>query len=564
MLTDLRIKNFAIIDDLHISFSPGLTILSGETGAGKSIIIGALNQVLGERATGDLIRTGENEAVVEALFDISGDETFSRYLATKGVSPNDTSLLVKRIISREGKNKVIVNGDLATLGMLTVITEPLLTISGQHEHQELLRPQNHIDILDSFGGLLSLRDQYKETFQTRQHMKQELAHLRAEEIREAERKELLSFQWQEIQAAHLVPGEEEELKKEKKILQNVSKLITATQGIYDGIYGGEEAALSRLNRELRSLREITDIDPAISPHAETLESALIQLEDVAISIRDYSQKLQFDPQSLEVIESRLDALHRLKRKYGATIQAILAFQDTIKEELEQISQRKDRKSDLEESYKAVSIKAVTQAEELSRKRKDTAQTLCKKMEKELQTLGMRSAAFVGGITSSESQSLDETGMDQVEFLFSSNPGEEVRPLARIASGGELSRIMLAFKHIFAREEGISTLIFDEVDSGIGGATAEVVGKKLFEISRYYQTICITHLPQIACYGDTHYSISKKLVDSRAKTRVKVLDPKDRVAEIARMLGGTEITSKTRTLAQEMIDATKSARGVGRQ
>ena len=564
MLTDLRIKNFAIIDDLHISFSPGLTILSGETGAGKSIIIGALNQVLGERATGDLIRTGENEAVVEALFDISGDETFSRYLATKGVSPNDTSLLVKRIISREGKNKVIVNGDLATLGMLTVITEPLLTISGQHEHQELLRPQNHIDILDSFGGLLSLRDQYKETFQTRQHMKQELAHLRAEEIREAERKELLSFQWQEIQAAHLVPGEEEELKKEKKILQNVSKLITATQGIYDGIYGGEEAALSRLNRELRSLREITDIDPAISPHAETLESALIQLEDVAISIRDYSQKLQFDPQSLEVIESRLDALHRLKRKYGATIEEILASQDTIKEELEQISQRKDRISELEENFKAVSNKAVTQAEELSRKRKETAQTLCQEMEKELQTLGMRSTTFDAGITSSESQLLDETGMDQVEFLFSSNPGEEVRPLARIASGGELSRIMLAFKHIFAREEGISTLIFDEVDSGIGGATAEVVGKKLFEISRYYQTICITHLPQIACYGDTHYSISKKLVDSRAKTRVKVLDPKDRVAEIARMLGGTEITSKTRTLAQEMIDATKSARGVGRQ
>jgi len=232
--------------------------------------------------------------------------------------------------------------------------------------------------------------------------------------------------------------------------------------------------------------------------------------------------------------------------------------------LEQISQRKDRMSDLEENYKAVSIKAVTQAEELSRKRKETAQTLCQKMEKELQTLGMRSASFVAGITSSESQSLDETGMDQVEFLFSSNPGEEVRPLARIASGGELSRIMLAFRHIFAREEGISTLIFDEVDSGIGGATAEVVGKKLFEISRYYQTICITHLPQIACYGDTHYSISKKLVDSRAKTRVKVLDSKDRVAEIARMLGGTEVTPKTRTLAQEMIDATKSARGGSRQ
>jgi DNA repair protein RecN (Recombination protein N) len=274
--------------------------------------------------------------------------------------------------------------------------------------------------------------------------------------------------------------------------------------------------------------------------------------------------MQFDPQNLEVVESRLDALHRLKGKYGATIEEILAYQDTIKGELEQISQRKDRISELEENYEAVSIKAVTQAEELSRKRKETAQILAQALEKDLQTLGMRSVAFVAGITSSESQSLDETGMDKVEFLFSSNPGEEVRPLARIASGGELSRIMLAFRHIFAREEGISTLIFDEVDSGIGGATAEVVGRKLFQISQYYQTICITHLPQIACYGDTHYSISKQLMDSRAKTRVKALDPKDRVAEIARMLGGTEITSKTRTLAQEMIDATKSTREAGGQ
>jgi len=562
MLTDLRIKNFAIIDDLHISFSPGLTILSGETGAGKSIIVGALNQVLGERATGDLVRTGENEAVVEALFDTSGDDAFSHYLAEKGVSLNDNNLLVKRVISREGKNKVMVNGNLATLGMLTVISEPLLTISGQHAHQELLRPQNHLDILDSFGGLLSLREQYRETFQTRQQTKQELAHLRAEAMRETERKELLSFQWQEIEAARLVPGEEEALKNEKKILHNASKLITTAQGIYDGIYGGEEAVLSRLNRDLRSLREITGIDPTITPLAETLDSALIQLEDVAISLRDYGQRIRYDPQQLDAIESRLDALHRLKGKYGASIKEILAYQDMIKKDLEQISQRKDRMRKLEEDYEAASTKAVTQAEELSRKRKEAAQTLCQKMEKELQTLGMPNAAFVAGITASEGQSLDETGMDRVEFLFSSNPGEEVRPLARIASGGELSRIMLAFRHILSREEGIFTLVFDEVDSGIGGATAEVVGKKLLEISRYYQTICITHLPQIACCGDTHYSISKELADNRVKTRVKVLDPEDRVAEIARMLGGTEITSKTRTLAKEMIDMSKSLRGAG--
>jgi DNA repair protein RecN (Recombination protein N) len=304
---------------------------------------------------------------------------------------------------------------------------------------------------------------------------------------------------------------------------------------------------------------MADIDPTVSPLGEAFESALIQLEDVAIAMRDYSQKTQFDPRSLETIESRLDVLHRLKRKYGSTIEDMLVKQKAIKEELEQISHRKERIDELEEKAEAASTKAIAQAEELSRKRKEAARTLCQAMEQELQTLGMPSATFVTEVSPAESKSLDETGMDRVEFLFSSNPGEEVRPLARIASGGELSRIMLAFRHVFAREEGISTLIFDEVDSGIGGATAEVVGRKLFEISKYYQTICITHLPQIACYGNMHYSISKNVEKSRTKTHVNVLDPKDRVEEIARMLGGTDITSKTKTLAQEMMDAAKAVR-----
>jgi len=560
MLTDLRIKNFAIIDDLHISFLPGLTILSGETGAGKSIIIGALNQVLGERATGDLIRTGEDEAIVEALFDISGDEKFRHFLTEKGIPVEDDNLLIKRVISREGKNKILINGNLATLNMLTRITETLITISGQHEHQEILRTQNHIEILDSYGGLLSLRNQYKESFQAMKRIEQELASLRAEENREAERKELLNFQWREIEEAQLIPGEEEELRNEKRLLQNANKLLNTTRQVYEEIYGEDEAILSRLSRALRNLGELTDIDSTINPYIKNLESILFQLEDVAISLRGYHQKIHFDPQRLEEIESRLDVIHRLKRKYGANIDEILKNQEKIKAELEQISQRKDRLEELKERYEEVRLKVLTQAKELSQKRKEAAEKLSQEMERELETLGMQDPIFITSITTTNS--LDEKGLDQVEFLFSSNPGEEARPLARIASGGELSRVMLAFKHILASEEGTSTLIFDEVDAGIGGATAEVVGKKLFDISRYYQTICITHLPQIACFGENHYYISKKVEGGRTKTKVKSLNYEERVEEIARMLGGTEITSKTLMLAREMIRGVKKNKGIG--
>lgn len=560
MLTDLQIKNFAIIDDLHLSFSPGLTILSGETGAGKSIIVGALNMVLGGRATGDLIRTGEQEAIVEALFTITGDEIFNQSLIEKGVSTKDTPvLLLKRIISREGKNKVFLNGNLATLGMLTEITESLLTISGQHEHQELLRPQNHIDILDNYSGLLTLRGQYQGIFHLLQHLQQELETIKAKKTREAERQELLNFQWREIQEASLIPGEEEELRNERKILQNAEELIKTAEQVYEGIYAGDEAILSQLSRRVRDLKEITGIDPSVTPYVETLEATLVQLEDVAISLRDYLQKIHFDPQRLEEIEGRLDTIHRLKMKYGGSIKDILDYQKKIQWEREQISQSNEYLSALTEKYEVLSRETEVKAEELSRKRKETANDLGQKMEKELASLGMQSPKFVVNIIGSEEKTLDEKGIDQVEFFFSPNPGEALRPLTRIASGGELSRVILSFKHILAQEEGVSTLIFDEVDSGIGGATAEVVGQKLSEISKYYQAICITHLPQIACYGDCHYSITKTVEDDRTKTRVKLLNPEERVKEISRMLGGTEITPKTRTLAQEMLERKKGRR-----
>ena len=555
MLTDLKIKNFAIIDDLHISLTSGFTILSGETGAGKSIIIGALNLILGSRGFVDQIRTGENEAIVEAFFDISNNRTFKEFLETKGLTSDGEALLVKRILSREGKSKILINGSLATLGMLTDIMEPLLNISGQHEHQELLRPQNHIDILDSFGDLITLRNQYSEIFRTKEQIKQELETLKAKKSREAERKELLTFEWREIEEAHLIPGEVERLKQEKTIIQNAELLMKTSQEIYESLYGGDQAILSHLNRNVRELKGITAVDPKLAPLSQTLNGIIIQLEDLAISLRDYSKKILFDPQALEETDNRLETIHRLKRKYGATIEGVFEYQKKIKTELETIALHDNRLQLLEKNLEEARQEASEKALALSQKRKEIALKLGKKMEEELTTLGMSNTRFFVNIIPSES--LYEKGMDHVEFLISPNPGEELRPLARVASGGELSRVMLAFKHIFAQEESVSTLIFDEVDSGIGGATAEVVGQKLFDISKYYQTICITHLPQIACFGENHYSISKKVEGGRTKTKVTRLKNKDQVEEIARMLGGTEITTQTRTLAREMIAGAKN-------
>jgi len=565
MLSDLQIKNFAIIDDLQISFSPDFTILSGETGAGKSIIIGALNLILGGRANGDLIRTGEDEAVVEALFDIANDKPLRNCLADKGLSATDNhSLLVKRTISREGKNKIIINGSLATLAILSEITESLLSISGQHEHQELLRPQSHIDILDNYGGLMPLRNQYQQTFQKMLALKEELARVTAKKDEEEKEQELLHFQWQEIEDSRLVPGEEEELKKEKQIIRNSAELVKTTRQIYENIYGGENAIIPQLTQNLRDLKDITAIDSRINSYIETLDSALIQLEDVSISLRHYSQKIHFDPQGIEEIEGRLDTLHRLKRKYGKkTIQEVLELQKEIALKITGISEQKNYLSDLEQKYRETSKEASFQAENLSLKREKIAEPLRIKIEKELESLGMQGIKFCAEVTRSETEDLHETGKDKVEFIISPNPGEELRPLARIASGGELSRVMLALKNILAQQEEVSTLIFDEVDSGIGGATAEVVGQKLNQISKYYQTICITHLPQIACYGSSHYLISKKIEGGRTKTMVNVLNSGKRVAEIARMLGGTEITEKTRTLAQEMLGGLKKGNAENR-
>lgn len=565
MLVELHIKNFAIIDQLMISFGRGLTVLSGETGAGKSIIIGALNLLLGGRASVDLIRTAEEEALVEAIFDISHSPPLSQMLEELGMGI-DNHLLIRRTISRSGKGKAFIGNHLATVNMLGSLGEELINISGQHEHQLLLRPDKHIEIVDEFGGLLPLRNTYTNLFHQLISLTREINTLiQAKEKRE-ERIELLQFQIREIKDANLKPGEEEKLKEERRILNSSERLFNSIKKAYETIYADRGAALEQLKSTLRELKELCQIDVRLSPLFSNLESSVFQVEDLALSLRDYYQKIEFDPKRLEEIEVRLSEITALKKKYGDTIEKILAYRERAERELKEMIESTEKIEELKAAQERLNCETLSLARQLSQERIKVATILKEKMEKELSSLGMKKTLFevkAGSVAGKregreniiiDNHTLDEKGMDDLEFLISPNPGEELRPLSRIASGGELSRIILAIKRIIAQEEEVSTLIFDEVDAGIGGATAEVVGKKLKEISRKHQVLCITHLPQIACFADYHYSITKEMKRGRTFTLLKKLNEEERVEELSRMLGGREITTKTRAHAQEMLNS----------
>ena len=566
MLRELHIRNFAIIEDLNLSFSEGLNILSGETGAGKSIIIGALTLLLGGRSSPEMIRPPEEEAVVEALFSVAPHSVTTHQLEEWGVA-GDENLLVKRVISRTGKSRAFINGSFVTLQMLNQLGMELISISGQHEYQVLIRTDKHVDILDDFGNLVPLRGQVEQEYRRYLEVSRRLDDLRGAEKDKVQRKELLCFQIEEIEGAHLKMGEEERHREEERILSNAQRLIELTSSVYDNVYQSPDSAIERLRESVSRLKGVVAIDDSTTPIFSSLETVLFQLEDVAHSLREYIQKVNFDQSRLEEIEMRLDEINKLKRKYGGSLEEVIRSQERAEKELEQIKSNEEELTRLEKEEQDSEEKLLQRALELSRRREHAASLLSSKVENELHSLGMKRAIFKvklekergrdknsvhRGINLDEFR-VTEKGLDAVEFLIGPNPGEEVRPLARIASGGELSRTILALKRIVARKRGSSTLIFDEVDSGIGGATAEVVGMKLKEIAHQQQTLCITHLPQIASFADLHQSIYKEAREGRTVTFVKKLDsPKEREEEIARMLGGTTITARTREHAREML------------
>ena len=557
MLIELRIKNFAIIDELNLSFSKGFNILSGETGAGKSIILNAVHLLLGDKATEEWIRSSEEEANVEALFDISGNSEIKEKMKERashlqGAGEED-SLLIRRVISRSGRGKVFINGNLATLGMLSEVGEGLLSIYGQHEHQSLQRVETHVDILDEFGGLLGLREEFQKQYLEFISLSEEVEKIRGERERKAKERDLMVFQSREIETSGIQIGEEESLKEDRILLTHAKKLMEFAHVSEETLYSEEGSAIEKVQKVLNQCRDMAAIDPSLSQPLKALESVLIQLEEIALTLRDYSRRVEINPMRLEEIENRLEEIDRLKRKYGPTVEEVLSFKLKIDEALKSFTTDEERLSQLEGLLGPLRQTLNDLGENLSVERKRVALELKKSVERELNSLGMKKTVFEIHI---DLLPLSLRGVDRVEFLLSPNVGEEVKPLAKIASGGELSRIMLAVKRILAKVGGKQVLIFDEVDSGIGGAMAEVVGKKLKELSRHHQVICVTHLPQIACFADQHHSVRKEVKSGRTMTLVDRLDKESIVDEIARMLGGVKVTEKTKAHAREMIEGAK--------
>jgi DNA repair protein RecN (Recombination protein N) len=549
MLTDLFIRNFAIVDNLHLAFQPGLNVLTGETGAGKSIIIDAVGLILGGRASADLIRTGEEEATVEAIFDLSRHPEILSGLVGTGVEC-DGELLVKRVISRTGKNRVFVGGGLSTIAALADLARRLVNIYGQHESQTLLRPDNHLQLLDGFAGLEPLRSEFASLFGAYRKVLADIERLDEGERESARRVDLLSFQSEEIGRAALVPGEEEELLRERQLLAHAEKLLHHSQGAFDALYGGDASILGHLRQVVTGVEEIRGIDGSLGAICDTLNGTYLQLEDAALALRDYAARVECDPQRLQAVDDRLDLLHRLKKKYAPTVEEIIAHKQECDRELQQLLGRDRARGELDARLRELEDLLAAKGKELSACRADAAQALGGAMERELHDLAMKNAVFAVGL-----EKLAEpraSGMERAEFLFSPNPGEAPKSLVRIASGGELSRLMLALKQVHP-ESDVPTLVFDEVDTGIGGATSALVGKKLKRVAHGQQVLCITHLPQVAAFADHHYRVEKRVDDGRTRTFVGVLADEERVAEMARMLGGVKITDKTLEHAREMIE-----------
>ena len=558
MLVELNINNFAIIDTLNIAFSDGFNVISGETGAGKSIIIGAVSLLLGDRASAEMIRTDEDAAVVEALFDIRDNPAVKMKLEALGLDGRE-DLTIRRVISRSGKNRVYLNGSLATLSTLSAIGESRMNICGQHEHQALLDADHHVNVLDEFGGLLPLRTDYGETFHRVRALRERQRSLTSLREKRTEREDFLRFQLREITDAGLWTGEDTALQDEKKRLNNIQKLIDYAAHAHNRLYGKSGCILEELKQTIKEIREIQRIDSQLNLQEQELDTLYFQLEDAASALRDYTKHLSFDPDRLAFVDDRLEMLGRLKRKHGGAIEAVLAKQTAMEAELEEIGVADEEMGRVSAELDAQAGLMKQKALALSQKRCDKAALLEKAIEAEIRALNMAAARFqvrFKGMNTSEggpSDPFTERGRDDVEFYLSTNMGEALKPLNRIASGGELSRIILSMKKVLARSGSVSTIVFDEVDSGIGGATAEIVGEKLKEVALHHQVLCITHLPQIACFGDRHYRVVKRVSGGRANTCMEMLSEEDRLDEITRMLGGVALTKKTKDHAREMLE-----------
>ena len=564
MLRELSIRNFAIIDDLRIRFSEGLSVLTGETGAGKSIIINAVNLLLGSRATAQLIRSGADSAELEALFEISLDSRIARLLETLGYDAAD-GLVIRRLISHSEKSRIYINGRLSTISQLNQITENLASISGQHAHQGLLKEENHLIIIDQFAGLLPLRMAVYQQYHEILPLIKQLRELQDLHERQTEQRQLYRFQKKEIEDAAIIPGEDATLEKERIRLKNAEALFQDVNESIEILYSADGAVIETLHSINKTLEKTCEIDPKLDKTVEGIAGVAYHLEDITENLRAYLKTLQIDEGGLESIEARIDTLNRIKRKYGGSLDAVNDYLATITNALSGIETIPDKISETEKGLLDLHTKLTKSVNELSRKRRKAAKTLAKKVETELSTLRMPKSQFditlktlpaetnTNPYLITDGHLITDTGMDRVAFLIAPNIGEPLKPLTSIISGGELSRVILALKAILAETDSVETIVFDEVDAGIGGSVADVVGQKLAVLSKYHQVICITHLPQIARFGDHHFQISKQVRSGRTRTTIIPLKETERIEEMARMLGGSKITAATRSHARELLE-----------
>lgn len=558
MLVELHVRDFALIDDLHFEIGPGFSVLTGETGAGKSIIVDALSTALGERTGPEVIRTGAEKCVVEAVFDTSDSPAAAAAAADLGFEIEDDALIVSREISRSGRSQARINGRPTTASALREITSRLIDVHGQHEHQSLLLVSTHGQVLDAWIGeeAAHLRSTVEELYSRLQAARAERDRLQTDERERARMLDLYKFQLDEIEAARLSEDEENSLIAERNRLANAERLCAAASEIHRNLAGDEGCAVDRLSEAARAAQRIEALDPSISALSESLGTALIAAQEAASAILLYIDKVEANPARLEQVEERLELIRALKRKYGDTIADVLQYRAELAGKIDDLANAEERSSELADSIVAMERDLDQVCAQLTAVRKEASKAFAGRVEAELAQLAMERARFQVSISPCEP---GPTGADQVEFLISPNVGEPVKPLARIASGGEMSRIMLAIKTVMARSEA-PTLVFDEIDAGIGGLTAQVLGDKMASLADKCQVMCVTHLPQIASKASNHYAVSKVTEGGRTRVLLRKLANEDRVAELARMLGADETSGAAAEHAREMLSLASSGNG----
>lgn len=552
MLSLLHIENIAIIESADISFDSGFNVLTGETGAGKSIVIDAISAVLGERTSRELIRTGAKSALVNAVF--TGLLPL-KWLEDNGFPLEGEELMLQREIQGDGRNVCRVNGRPLTVAQLRELGRQLLNIHGQHDGQQLLDPDCHLGYLDSFGKTAPLLEDYQTVYRSMAELRKKIAALEMDEAERSRRVDTLEYQIRELERADLKPGEDEELDARKTLLRSSGKLMEAIQEAQFALSGGEDSqgACDLIGEAEGAVRSVVRLGPQLEELGEKLTNLRYAADDAAETLRDFADEFDFSPEELDRLESRLDVIYRLKKKYGPTVADMLGYLEQCRVELEQIQDADDTIQKLEKELDKARKEAQKRGEGLSKARKKAADELQKRVQEELRQLDMPKVQFVTEFAPSPGQDgMDDTGMDQVQFLMSANLGEALKPIQKVASGGELARIMLALKNVLAEDDGIGSLVFDEVDTGVSGRAAQKVAEKMADVARRKQVLCVTHLPQIAAMADTHFSVEKGEKKGRTFTNVARLDRQGRVDELARLIGGATVTDSLRSSASELL------------